>query len=315
MGERAAPDPWHHEFMSTAPDGGGDRSDACARRLPFICPICGNPLRLIGQQASCPRGHSYDQAREGYLNLLQSGRRGGRDRGDSIEMVRARRRFMARGHYDRMIAALAASVADHLVGSQEPQAMVLDMGCGEGTVTVHTMESVTRALPDRPSKWAGIDISRPAIQYAARRARCRIWFAVANLSRVPVGDHSVEVLMAVFSHVNVKEARRLLSPRGRLAVVGPGARHLFEIRSMIYPSPIPHDERVGTGVLPGFRRIDRQYVKYEAKLDQEDIRDVIHMTPYAWIASRDRIAQVERLPSLVTSMEFYVDSFMTDEAT
>jgi 23S rRNA (guanine745-N1)-methyltransferase len=291
------------------PDGG----DTCAQTLPFVCPICGYPLSVAGQQAVCEQGHTFDLAREGYVNLLVSGRRSRRNRGDSMEMVRARQRFMMRGHYDRMIDVLASRITDHLSGSRPADPIVLDVGCGEGYITIRSMESVSRLLPGRSQRWAGIDISRPAIQHAARRAHGRMWFAVANLSRVPVADGSVEVLLSVFAHVNVGQVRRLMSRRGVLVVVGPGARHLYGIRSVLYSSPTLHDERVGTGLLPGLRRIDRQHIRYETTLEQADIKDALHMTPYVWNAPQESVGKLEHLPSLVTPVEFYVDSFVSDE--
>lgn len=34
------------------------------------CPVCGGPLLLVGRSLRCPKAHSFDLAKEGYVNLL-----------------------------------------------------------------------------------------------------------------------------------------------------------------------------------------------------------------------------------------------------
>ncbi|WP_411655205.1 putative RNA methyltransferase [Anaeromassilibacillus sp. SJQ-1] len=36
----------------------------------FICPVCGDLLQRGERTYSCPKGHSYDLAKEGYVYLL-----------------------------------------------------------------------------------------------------------------------------------------------------------------------------------------------------------------------------------------------------
>jgi 23S rRNA (guanine745-N1)-methyltransferase len=77
------------------------------------CPVCGEPLTeaTAGTAGAlrCPRRHSFDIARQGYVNLL-AGR--APHTGDSAEMVAARADFLAAGHYDVISAALAAAATD-----------------------------------------------------------------------------------------------------------------------------------------------------------------------------------------------------------
>ena len=40
----------------------------------FCCPICGGPLDREPSAYSCPAGHSFDLAREGYVHLLPANR-------------------------------------------------------------------------------------------------------------------------------------------------------------------------------------------------------------------------------------------------
>lgn len=38
----------------------------------FICPVCGQPLFAEEKRYFCPKGHSFDRAKSGYVNLLQN---------------------------------------------------------------------------------------------------------------------------------------------------------------------------------------------------------------------------------------------------
>lgn len=90
----------------------------------FACPSCGLPLRVEQTRLCCADGHSFDQAREGYVNLLLHGKTG-RTSGDSADMLRARRRFLDQGHFHPISLAIAS------VFPRDCDAAV-DLGCGEG---------------------------------------------------------------------------------------------------------------------------------------------------------------------------------------
>lgn len=64
-------------------------------RTMLICPHCGAPLVRKDKTFCCESGHSYDIARAGYCNLLQTNKPGDHT-GDSKEMVEARRAFWIR---------------------------------------------------------------------------------------------------------------------------------------------------------------------------------------------------------------------------
>ncbi len=75
----------------------------------LLCTVrgCGEPLRRSGGSWSCARGHSFDVAKRGYVNLLQPQDRRSLDAGDSAAVVAARRRLAAAGYDRELIVALA----------------------------------------------------------------------------------------------------------------------------------------------------------------------------------------------------------------
>ena len=79
-------------------------ADGLADAVGFLrCPVCAAALLLDGAVVRCGAGHSFDVARQGYVDLMPPGRR---PAGDSTEMVAAREAFLAAGHY----AAIAGTV-------------------------------------------------------------------------------------------------------------------------------------------------------------------------------------------------------------
>ena len=81
----------------------------------------------------CGEGHSFDIARQGYVNLVPGP-------GDSAEMVEAREAFLAAGHS----AASSEALAEEAAGGEAP-GRVVDLGAGTG----HYLARVLDALPER----------------------------------------------------------------------------------------------------------------------------------------------------------------------
>ena len=57
----------------------------------FRCPLCGGSLSGVPAGLRCPRGHCFDRAKEGYVNLLPVGQKHSKAPGDDKAMVAARR--------------------------------------------------------------------------------------------------------------------------------------------------------------------------------------------------------------------------------
>jgi 23S rRNA (guanine745-N1)-methyltransferase len=80
-----------------------------AAALPFLrCPHCGAALALVDRAVRCETGHSFDVARQGYVDLMPAGTR---PAGDTAEMVAAREAFLGAGHYAAVAEAVAQEVA------------------------------------------------------------------------------------------------------------------------------------------------------------------------------------------------------------
>ena len=127
----------------------------------FCCPVCGGPLAPAPGALRCPKGHSFDVAAQGYVNLLTADRMRTKAPGDSREMVAARRAFLEAGFYEPFSDALNALA----LSKTGPGAALLDAGCGEGYYTARLYAALQDA--GRAAHVAAYDISKAAVRAAA----------------------------------------------------------------------------------------------------------------------------------------------------
>ena len=74
----------------------------------FCCPVCGGPLRREEQVLRCPKRHSYDLSREGYVYLLPPNQRHSSAPGDDKGMAAARRDFLSKKYYLSLLNTLCS---------------------------------------------------------------------------------------------------------------------------------------------------------------------------------------------------------------
>ena len=262
----------------------------------FACPHCGGPLERGERAYACPNGHSFDIAREGYVHLLPANRKHAKDPGDDRGMAAARSHFLSKGYYAPLREALCALAREYA----GPEEGVLDSGCGEGYYTAGLWEAL-----DRP-RLAGVDLSRPSVRLAARRAP-GAEFAVASVYHLPLADASAGLLLNCFSPLALEEFRRVLRPGGVFLYVVPGAEHLWELKQVLYDRPYPNKEE--NIPYPGFSY--EAVVPVEAALDVpgEDLRDLFQMTPYYWKTPKAGAARLAALDGLRVRASFRIHVF------
>ncbi|MFI6779687.1 putative RNA methyltransferase [Micromonospora sp. NPDC050276] len=240
------------------------------------CPVCGEPLEQATDTRAlrCPRRHSFDIARQGYVNLL-TGR--APHVGDTAEMVAARAEFQSAGHYD-LVSDAVADAATRAVSGVGAYPLVVDAGAGTGRY----LGAVLAALPDAVG--LALDVSKPALRRAAR-VHPRAAAALADTwQRLPLADASTAVLLNVFAPRNGAEFHRVLDPAGTLLVVTPDTDHLAELVDALALLRVDPDkaERV-TGSLGGHFTLAGSAVhRTELALTRPEVATLVGMGPSAW---------------------------------
>lgn len=271
----------------------------------FVCPLCASPLTRTEKTYVCPKGHSFDRAREGYVHLLPANKMHSKAPGDDKVMAGARNRFLSGGHYAPLRDTLCKLAVRHT--SEHPA--VLDSGCGEGYYTAGVRAALTAA--GKAPRMAGADLSKPSLRWAARREK-DVEFAVASVYHLPMADRSVDLLLNCFSPLALDQFRRVLRPGGFFLYVVPAARHLWELKEVLYEKPYLNPEEDAS--YEGFRYLD--VVPVEAALhleDRETVRDLFSMTPYRWKTPRAGVERLESLERLDVTAAFRVHVFAREQ--
>ena len=241
------------------------------------CPVCGDPLGLTARTASCPRGHSYDLAKQGYLNLLPSASTG--IEGDSAAMVEARTTFLSTGHYTPILNALRTHTTQRLseLSTAGDKELIVEVGAGTGYY-------LAGVVGDGSERWGlALDVSR----YAARRAakvHPRVGSVICDAWReIPLRDDAAQVILNVFAPRNAEEMARVLARGGSLLVVTPNQAHLAELVAVLGMVRVDEEkERRLTESLAGsFERTGSEAVETVMRLDHPAVERLVAMTPSA----------------------------------
>lgn len=257
------------------------------------CPVCGGSLENTGAALRCAAGHSYDIAADGYVNLLTANLRRSADPGDDREMTAARRDFLSALWY----MPLRDALCDLALKYGGAGASLLDAGCGEGWYTRAAAETLR-------GEAAGIDISKSAVRYAARRGG-KVDYAVAGSYRLPVADGEADILLCCFSPVAAEEFARVIAPGGAFIHAVPAPDHLWELKETLYDTPYENADKESP--LPGFEIAERRDVSFPMALHSaRDIQNLFNMTPYRYKTPPEGKARLSALDSLTVRASFRV---------
>ena len=261
----------------------------------LMCPICRQRLNQKQSSWQCDNGHSYDQAKQGYVNLHVVQHKHSKSPGDTPESVLARRAFLSGGFYQPLRDAVIEKIKHLSVDT------LLDIGCGEGYYT-SAMQSVVKQC-------IGFDIAKTAIQHAAKTNRNVNW-VVATSATIPVLDESVDLCTSLFSPIPQAEILRVLKNSGYLIVVTPAAEHLYAMREALFDEVKQHEpEKFVTQLEADFELIDAQCIETELHLTQVDLKNLIAMTPYAYKAKAEKRQMLEQQSQFQLTAQFQIYIF------
>lgn len=257
----------------------------------LICPVCSKPLNMLCRQLRCEDNHSFDVAKEGYVNLLRAGKSGDLI-GDDKLAARSRRDFLNKGYYAPLKDALCAMFSKR-------SGNLLDICCGEGYYPAALAENSDLRV-------YGFDISREMVRLAAKRGS-GTWF-VANMASIPVAPESMDYATHLFAPFNEAAFARVLRPGGRLVTVVPGRYHLWGLKQAVYDTPYENDEALPQTQL--LRLLGTQKVTADIVLNsQGDIQAVFRMTPYYFHTSQKDKEKLLALNELATPIEFVIAEY------
>lgn len=261
----------------------------------LMCPVCRNALVLAERTWRCASNHSYDVAKQGYVNLHVVQHKHSKNPGDTPESVQARRAFLSAGFYEPLQQAVVKLIRDLRIEN------LIDIGCGEGYYTDAMQAEVLQCV--------GVDIAKNAVQVAAKLNKEVTW-VVGTGAILPVLDQSVGLCSSLFSPIPEQEILRVLKQDGYLLVVTPATEHLYAMRDALFDEVNPHEPNKFVDQLSqNFELIRDLVVDAPMILRQQDLKNLIAMTPYAYKAKVELRAALEEKDTFELKAQFQIYLF------
>lgn len=271
--------------------------------INLSCPICKNELQKEGNTLLCENNHSFDIAKEGYVNLLLSNQKKSKNPGDNKLMSTARREFLDSGAYYPLVERIATLITEKYKDRKETLS-ITDAGCGEG----YYMENI-RKLVDNTSKFLGFDMSKDAIKLASKKYKDMDFF-VASINNIPVLSKTTDVIISIFSPINAKEFNRILNENGILITVTPNKKHLEGLANIIYDQAKEHKSNILQLDGEFFTLEKNDLLTFQLDLNNnKDINNLFKMTPYYYSTSKEKSEKVTDLTHLETLIDFEISFF------
>ena len=236
--------------------------------MELICPVCGEKLNRQDRSYVCPNRHSFDMARQGYVNLLTVQQKHSLNPGDTREQVLSRRAFLEAGYYAPILNTLIETAKE--LGITGP---IIDVGCGEGYYSAQLATALNVEL-------MGFDISKEAVRCAAAKYKGPLWLT-ATASHIPVEKGSAQLLTSLFALTLPEEFARVLSDEGYYFQVLACQDHLLGLKSIIYDE-LKFKEKDSVPELPGFVLHKSVPIRFTFTVEGEQIRNLFSMTPHVF---------------------------------
>lgn len=244
------------------------------------CPICNEKLIKEDKMFRCIHNHCFDIAKQGYVNLA---RKQTKNHGDNALMVKARTAFLEKDYY----AFMRDFVCEKLNGD-----VFLDVGCGQGYYTKVFQQYFKDSF--------GMDISKDAIMYAAKQDKHTQYF-VGSLFHLPFYDKTMDCVTSIFVPLGNEEIHRVLKDQGRWIVVGPGPRHCWQLKEVLYD--VPYENEMPK-LEENFVCVSQDIISETKVVD--DVWSLLEMTPYRYKSSKIALERVKELERLEVTFEFVV---------
>ena len=243
--------------------------------MNLLCPICAEQLNFTDRQYRCIHNHSFDVARQGYVNLLTVQQKHSLNPGDTREQVLSRREFLEAGFYAPIANTLIETAKELGISGQ-----ILDVGCGEGYYSSRLADALDAPL-------TGLDISKEAVRCAAAKYKGKQWLC-ATAAHIPAEDGSVSLLTSLFALTLPQEFARVLKEDGYYFQMLAAEDHLLGLKGIIYDQ-LNFKEKNTVPELPGFELVKSVPVRFEFTVEGEQVQNLLSMTPHVYRISKEGV--------------------------
>ena len=271
----------------------------------YQCPVCNKTLYKSDDEKmmKCSNKHSFDQAKQGYFNLLLSNTSKDKTHGDSKEMLEARKEILY-GRYYEIVSDAVNSIIKDLTKDKDVSYRILDIGSGIG----YYLTRLNQTIHKDTNEYYGIDISKDGIKESSKNDKSSNWIVASN-NNLPIEDDSMDIVLSVFSPINEEECQRVLKKDGKLLVVYPNQDHLIELKREIYKDIILKDEFRNELLSKTLINISRKEIEKNILLSKDQIKSLFMMTPHYWTSTQEGKNNLYFLNELNIKLDITIDVY------
>ncbi|MEH6447740.1 MAG: methyltransferase domain-containing protein [Oleispira sp.] len=205
----------------------------------------------------------------------------------------------------------------------EQPIQVLDIGCGEG----YYSQRMHNSLSDHQIEHNlfGLDISKDAVIAAAKRAKAETlkedvpntntseWL-VASAIDIPLQAQSIDIATCLFTRLMPESYHKVIKQGGFFICVNTGEKHLIELREKLYEEITKAEFDPVKNMGEDFELVDHQQVSYQNTLSsQQQIQDLLLMTPHNWRTKADKKEALASLEELTVTIDAQIHIFKAKE--
>ena len=260
------------------------------------CTICHSEMTVMDSKSLvCEKGHSFDLAKQGYVNMLQK----------QVSTMYDHTLFDARKRiihdykfYDKVHQKISKIIDEAL----QEGGLVFDAGSGEGT----HLNAIFNHLDKDSIHGIGLDISKDGIVMAAKNYSDLNWL-VGDLTQTPFKEHSQDIILSFLSPANYSEFKRIMKPNGLLIKIIPGSHYLKEIREHLSDEDKEYENTDTVNLMKNkVDVISEERVTYEREVDEEILRDILTMTPLTWHISESQIESILKNHHEIITVDLHI---------
>ena len=253
--------------------------------MNIACPVCKKELSKTNGSYRCENNHTFDLAKEGYLNLNL---RNSQNTGDNPTMIKARKNFLEKGYYDFL-----KDEVNNLLNKED---RLVDLACGEG---YYTRDFICE---DK----IGIDLSKSGLKIASRSDKSTLYI-LSSIFRNPLYAESADKVVTIFAPIAKAEISRILRQHGQFILVKPDVYHLYELKDALYEKPYCNEiEEID---IPGLKLLKEIKIADKRKVIREDLNNLFMMTPYFNTTSPEDKAKLQNIEQLEITFAFIIDVY------
>ncbi len=265
--------------------------------MELLCPVCHGVLNADQKVFRCKKGHCFDIARQGYLNLLTVQEKHSLHPGDTHEQVTARREFLEAGLYAPIRDTLLMAVKKYHASGP-----ILDIGCGEGYYC-------TALAKELDANLIGIDISKEAVRYAAGKYKWATWIC-GTAAHLPIADKSIGLITSLFALTVPAEFHRCLRSDGLFLQILAAEDHLLGLKSIIYPNLKLKPKNL-TPEIPGFALLNSIPIRFDMRLTGKQVQNILYMTPHIYRIGKDGLLRLQETQTLCDTASCILNIYQT----